>query len=227
MMTARIHKTAGTSAKTGSNSSELPSFLRKLLRWDWFTPILRSGEKKEMTLDLGIFGLYRIMSTNKRLIIVKRFPKNLIETEYENIEFAEYYTNVEWLIGFYAAGLVVLSVLFAINHALIMDKLFQSAPFLQPFLGSILIWKISIGAGLLFAGLLIAGLYYAGQFVISLFGRLRILLYEQPPVDIICEMSRGLQNFIQMIEERNPPRTQKTIIKNVYVPKKHRKNLTK
>lgn len=195
-------------------------FLRKLV-WgilpsNWYKPDFHEGERLESVHDIGILGLYRIITTNKRLIVVKQFPKNLIETEYTNIEFAEYYTNVSWLSGIYALGIAAISVLFFLNHATIMDKLFTSLPFLEPLLGGRFIWGLSHGAAFILAAMDIWSLFYAGRFGSSLFGSLRILLYGQPPIDIKTKMTKELQQVIQKVEARNPPRSQRTIIKNVY-----------
>ena len=193
-----------------------PGFIKRLLSWEGYHQHLRKQEKIEQTLDVGLFGLYRIIATNKRIIIVKRFPKNLIETEYENVEFAEYYTNVSWLIGMYSLGLIVLTVLFTINHQRIMDKLFFSVPFLEPLLGATFWWGLSYGAALIIAALGIGAIYYAGSFSTSLFGRLRILLFGQPPIDMVTKMSQEMQDFIQTVEQRNPTRSQAPVIKKVF-----------
>src|SRR3989344_4355669 len=92
----------------------------------WYNPVLMEGEAVETAFDLGFwtFDLYTIFATNKRLIIVKRFPKNLMEVDYSQIELMEYYTDVEWLKGLYALLGILFSFIFLASHDKVLNSVY-------------------------------------------------------------------------------------------------------
>lgn len=170
---------------------------------DWYSPALMPGENTETQFKLGYFlKLYHVFATNKRLIIVKRFPKNLMEMAYDDVELVEYYTNVEWLKSLYSAALFILAFAFLFGREAIMSQLFNSVPLLAPFIGRGNIFGMNYGALLIFAVLLCAAVYFAGLFVISMLGCLRILLKDQAPFDISTPFSTDIQDLIKAVEFR-------------------------
>ncbi len=154
--------------------------------------------------DLGVrfLRMYMVIATNRRLIIIKKFPKNLLEIDYANIELIEYYTNVDWRYSLYAGLLLIVTALFFFNRVAVIEQLSSlfspAAPILEaPLLswlnaGGFLVTLIGLGA---FA-------YFFGLFVVSLMGRLRILVYNQPPIDIVSDLTTDIQNVIKIFETK-------------------------
>jgi len=172
-------------------------------KMDWYSPALMPGENTETQFKLGYFiQLYHVFATNKRLIIVKRFPKNLMEMAYDDVELVEYYTNVEWLKSLYSAALFILAFAFLFGKDAIMSQLFNSVPLLAPFIGRGDIFGMNYGALLIFAVLLGSAIYFAGLFVISMLGCLRILLKDQAPFDISTPFSADIQDLIKVVESK-------------------------
>lgn len=166
---------------------------------------LLQGEQVEFAATLGFherFKLYHIVSTNLRLIIIKVFPKNLIELEYKDIEVVEYYTNVAWLQLIYASFLSFVSVLFFLNHDAIMDKMRLFFPPAEPLLYAGNFFGLTAGSFIVLAVLLVAAIYFAGWWVLSLFGRFRILIYQQAPMEIVTGLTPGVQQLIKLIEQK-------------------------
>ncbi len=170
----------------------------------WFKPTLMPGEKIESTFDLGFwrFDVYTIFATNLRLIVVKRFPKNLMEVNYDQIELMEYYTDVEWLKGLYAFFGFMLSIMFIFNRAAIMEGVYEIIGPLQKLFGAITLFGIPGGELLIFIGALCVSFFFLGLFVMSLFGKLRLILYEQAPFDIITELTPQIQQLIMMVDQK-------------------------
>jgi len=166
---------------------------------------LLQNEWVEFATTLGFherFKLYHIVSTNLRLIVIKVFPKNLIELEYKDVEVVEYYTNVAWLQLIYSAFLFFVSVLFFLNHDAIMDKMRLFFPPAEPLLYAGNFFGLTAGSFIVLAVLLVAGVYFFGWWVLSLFGRFRILIYQQAPLEIVTGLTPGVQQLIKLIEQK-------------------------
>ena len=166
---------------------------------------LLQGEKVEFATTLGFherFKLYHIVSTNLRLIIIKVFPKNLIELEYKDVEVVEYYTNVAWLQLIYSCFLYFVTVLFFMNHAAILDKFRLFFPPAEPLLYAGNFFGLTAGAFIVLGVLVVAGTYFFGWWVLSLFGRFRVLIYQQAPLEIVTELTGGVQQLIKIIEQK-------------------------
>ncbi|HLC66072.1 MAG TPA: hypothetical protein VJK52_00350 [Candidatus Nanoarchaeia archaeon] len=164
---------------------------------------LLPNEQVEFSATLGFherFKLYHVVLTNLRLLVIKTFPKNLIELEYKDLEIVEYYTNVAWLQLIYAAFLFFVAVLFFLNHSAILDKFRLFFPPAEPILYAGNFFGLTAGAFIVLAVLLIAGIYFCGWWVLSLFGRFRILIYHQAPLEIVTGLTPGVQDLIKRIE---------------------------
>ncbi len=167
-----------------------------------YTSYLLPNEKIELSANLGFIKyvqLYVILATNMRIIIIKKFPRNLIELEYKDTEVVEYYTNVEWLQLLYAGFLFILSWIFFVNRDAILKKMTLFLPPAEPIIYAGNFFGMTAGSFLVFAALIIAAIYFFGLFVISLFGRLRVLIYEQAPVEIVAAFTPELQQLIKLI----------------------------
>lgn len=191
-------------------------------RYDKYKDLLLEGEHIKEAYHIGflIFKLYIVLFTNKRLILIKKIPKNVIELDYKDIELVEFYTNIEWLKMFYALLLYVLLYQIFINIDILLEKIVEFIPPLEPLLYAGDFFGMNMGAFFPSAILFIAGTYFAGLFVLSAIGRLRILVYDQPPFDIatlydkkvtklIHTFSELSEEYREQREERHPSTQQK------------------
>ncbi|MBI1969241.1 hypothetical protein HYS48_00985 [Candidatus Woesearchaeota archaeon] len=168
-----------------------------------YSKYLLPNEKVELAAHLGPFQFflpYTILATNLRLLIIKSFPKNLIELEYKDVEVVEYYTNVSWLKLIYSVFLFVVAYLFLINRDAILEKFALFLPPAEPIIYAGNFFGLTAGSFLIVAIFLVAGLYFFGLFIRSLFGRFRILIYEQAPLEIMTSLSGELQALMRHIE---------------------------
>lgn len=151
---------------------------------------------------IGILNinLYKILLSDSRLIVIKRFPKNVVELKFKNIELAEYYTNVEWLRLFFGLGFVGLIILFLISSDFILQRFIDFLPPLEEVLLAGPVLGMRVGTIILLLVLLLGAFYYLGVFVNSLFGRLRIIIYEQAPLDILTPFNREVADIIRTVE---------------------------
>src|SRR3989344_2040426 len=100
-----------------------------------YNSYLLPNEKIELAANLGFIRqiqLYIVLATNMRLIIIKKFPKNLIELEYKDAEVVEYYTNVEWLKFLYAGFIFIIAWFFYVNRDAILRKMTAFLPPAEP-----------------------------------------------------------------------------------------------
>ena len=166
---------------------------------------LLQNEWAEFATTIGFherFKLYHIVSTNLRLIVIKVFPKNLIELEYKDVEVVENYTNVAWLQPIYSCFLYFVTVLFFMNHAAILDKFRLFFPPAEPLLYAGNFFGLTAGAFIVLGVLVVAGTYFFGWWVLSLLGRFRVLIYQQAPLEIVTELTGGVQQLIKIIEQK-------------------------
>ena len=59
---------------------------------------------------------------------------------------------------------------------------------------------MTAGSFLVVGILLVATFYFFGLFTISLFGKFRVLVFEQAPVEIVAAFTPELQQLIKLIE---------------------------
>lgn len=170
----------------------------------WFKPTLQPGEKIESTFDFGWWkiDLYTVFATNKRLIIVKRFPKNLLEITYNQIELMEYYTDVEWLKGVYSFFGFMIMFMYMFNRELIMKTVYSLAPFVERLFNAFSVMGLPAGEFLTFLALLSVSVFFCGFFVLSFFGKLKISLYDQAPFDITTELAPEIQELIMLVNQK-------------------------
>ncbi len=165
---------------------------------------LLQGEKIHGVYNLGLkeeSSIYVILTTNIRIIIIKKFPKNLIDIDYDDIEAVEYYTNVDWLYAVYAFFLFLIGFLFTLHNQILLDRVKLVAPPLEPII-STPIFGVNAGLFIVLAAIVCVGLYFAGLFIISLFGKFRVCIYDQPPIDIVTALTPKIHHLIKVIDAR-------------------------
>jgi len=181
-------------------------------KFNKYKDLLLDGECIKEAYEVGFlcFRLYVLLFTEKRLILIKKIPKNIIELHYKDIELVEFYTNIEWLKLFYAMMIYVLFYQLFININALLGMIIESVPALEPLLYAGDFFGMHIGSFLPLAALFIAGTYFAGLFVLSAIGRLRILIYDQPPFDIATlydeSVTRLIHTFAELSEKYSKER---------------------
>ena len=166
---------------------------------------LLPNEKVELAADLGSFitpNLYVVIATNLRMIVIKKFPKNVIELEYKDLEVVEHYTNVEWLMLIYSFFLGLLSWLFFLNRDAILQKVGIFMPPVEPLLYSGDFFRLNAGSFFALAVLFCAVVYFFGLFALSLFGQFRVLIFEQAPIQLTSALTPDLQQLMKLIESK-------------------------
>jgi len=172
-------------------------------KFDKYKNLLLDGETIKEAYDVGFlcFRLYVILFTGKRLILLKKIPRNVIELDYKDIELVEFYTNIEWLKMFYAILIYVLLYQIFININVLLEKVIEFVPPLEPLLYAGNFFGMNMGTFVPSAMLFVAGTYFAGLFVLSAIGRLRILIYDQPPFDIATIYDSTVTKLIHTFSE--------------------------
>lgn len=175
---------------------ESKEFVELFARYGKF---LTEGEEIKFKYEIG---LYHVVITTKRLILLRKFPKALIEFNLENIELVEYYTNVKTYKGLWAAGYLLGGVLFYLYQDVIWnrltllipiaDKFLQTKPFFGLNLLSVMILGYAVGMGI----------YDLSNFLLSFIGRVRVMPKGVGPTDIISSMTPQVEEFIQTMQER-------------------------
>ena len=92
---------------------------------------LTAGEEIKFKYTIGF---YIIVITTKRLILLRKFPKQLIEFNLETIEIVEYYTNVKTMKGLWAAGYILGGILFYFFQDIFWNRLSLLIPPAQSML---------------------------------------------------------------------------------------------
>jgi hypothetical protein len=182
-----------------------PAQGKGLFSFNWFQLSKLKGEHVQFQTEVGfgsMLNFYKVMLTNKRFIAIRAFPKNLFETDYRSIEFIEYYTNVEWLRALFSGIFVALAFLFVASRDAIMKELYNMIAPLKPLLSSGNVFGMDFGALIIFLLLVAVALYFGGIFGRSLFGRLRVLVEDQAPLDMIATFTPDIQKLIRTIEAR-------------------------
>jgi len=166
------------------------------------TQYLLEGEKINKIYDLGILtiDLYKIVLTDRRMIVIKKFPKNVIELNFKNIELVEYYTNVEWMKLIFSILFFILITVFIVSSNFVLQRLAAFLPPVEPILEAGPFLGMKVGMLLVLFLLGTGALYYFGFFINSLFGRLRIIIYEQAPLDIITPLTPDVTEILKNVE---------------------------
>ncbi len=167
---------------------------------------LLPGEKLERVFHLGVwkFRFNTVLATNRRILIIRKFPRNLTDIDYPSIEIVEYYTNVEWIHMLFSLLLWILAALFFVNRTIIIQSINDFFPPIAPVLTSGQFLGLNAGSFLL-VGVFVAGaIYHMGFWVISFFGKLRLIMFDQAPIDVMTSFSEDTQKLIKRLEQRKP-----------------------
>ena len=159
-----------------------------------------------------VVGHYNIVFTAGRLIILKKFPKNILEFNFKDIELVEYYTDIRWLHSLYFAGYFAGTIIFALFHSSLWTYVVDIIPIAKRFFDFNPFFGMNVLAFLIFLYLLYMALYDLYHFVTSFIGRLRIMPRSMGPTDIMCKLTPDVEKTIQKLEEAisNPAVDEKT-----------------
>ncbi|PIN79499.1 hypothetical protein COV16_03875 [Candidatus Woesearchaeota archaeon CG10_big_fil_rev_8_21_14_0_10_34_8] len=146
-------------------------------------------------------GMYHVVITTKRLILLRKFPKALIEFNLENIEIVEYYTNVRYYKGIWASAYFIGSVLFYLFQSVLWTRLTMLIPIADKFLQIHPVLNLNLISIIILAYTLSMGIYDLTTFILSFIGRVRVMPKQVGPTDIISSMTPQVEEFIQMMQE--------------------------
>jgi len=141
--------------------------------------------KNEKLKGLYQIGAYTVIVTDFRVLMKKDFPQNLYVFKYKDVEVAEYITSYKWV--------KILIAFFGIAFAIVFFNLSDST------------FMRLVGAeyvAMIFAfAFLTAGTISAVQYVMSMSGRMRILLrYFKKPIEINARYTQDITDFIKHVE---------------------------
>lgn len=160
---------------------------------------LTEGEEIKFKYDIG---LYHVVITTKRLILLRKFPKALIEFNLENIELVEYYTNVKTMKAIWAAGYLLGSLLFYLYNEVLWNRLELLLPITKKFLSIHPFFGLNLIAIIILGYSIIMGVIDLSNFLLSFIGRVRVMPKGVGPTDIISTMTPEVETFIQTMQEQ-------------------------
>jgi len=165
--------------------------------------------------DETITSVYNIASTkliltNERLIIVKRFPISQVKMDLKDVEYVEYFTDIKWRSLWISFGCIFGFMFIYMFHEALTLQIRNVLPFLTPALDKKILFRYNILSFLISMTLLGFFVFYGLRFMDSLFGRLRIMIKNQAPVDIVTVLARPVEDFIKEMET-----LEKNLVKNI------------
>lgn len=175
---------------------ESKEFVELFARYGHF---LTEGEEIKFKYEIG---LYHVVITTKRLILLRKFPKALVEFNLENIELVEYYTNVKTIKGLWGAGYLLGSVLFYLYNNILWERLIKLIPISDNFLSIHPFFGLNLIALIILGYCLTMGVLDLSNFLLSFIGRVRVMPKGVGPTDIISKMTPEVETFIQTMQER-------------------------
>lgn len=142
----------------------------------------------------------KIIVTNERVIVIKHFPQSQIKVNFTDIENIEYFTDISWKYLF-ISWFSLFAVLFIYSyHEVLSQQIIAVLPFLVVLINKSLIFGYNILTFFISLGLFVLFFYYGWKFVDTLFGRLRIYVKNQAPIDIVTKLNFNVEQFIKEIE---------------------------
>ncbi len=175
---------------------ESKEFVELFARYGKF---LTEGEEIKFKYDIG---LYHAVITTKRLVLLRKFPKALVEFNLENIELVEYYTNLKTTKAVWAAGYLIGSILFYLYNAVLWERLIKLIPISQNFLSVHPFFGLNLIALIILGYSVSMGIIDLAHFILSFVGRVRVMPKGIGPTDIISQMTPEVETFIQTMQER-------------------------
>ncbi len=180
----------------GQRFEDSREFVELFARYGKF---LVEGEEIKFKYDIG---LYHTVVTTKRLILLRKFPKTLIEFKLENIDLVEYYTNIKTYKGIWAAAYIIGSVLFYLLQDVLWNRLALIIPIAKKFLITTPFFNLNLIAIIILCYCVTMGIYDFSSFVLSFTGRVRVMPKGLGPTDIISRMTPQVEEFVQTMQER-------------------------
>lgn len=160
---------------------------------------LTAGEEIKFKYAIGF---YIVVVTTNRLILLRKFPKQLIEFNLENIEIVEYYTNVKTMKGLWALGYIIGGILFSFFQDIFWNRLGLLIPPAQSILQLDIFFGLNILAVIILGYVLVMGSIDLVTFLASFMGRVRVMPKGLGPTDIMTPMKPEVEEFIQTMQER-------------------------
>ncbi len=173
-----------------------PEFVELFAKYGKF---LTQGEEIKFKYNIGF---YIAVVTTKRLILLKKFPKALIEFNLETIELVEYYTNIKTYKALWAGAYLVGSWLFYFFNDILWQRLTMIIPIADKFFKIHPFFNMNIVALIILGYCLAMGFYDLSQFILSFIGRVRVMPKDIGPTDIIAQMTPEVEQFIQTMQEK-------------------------
>src|SRR3989338_10790314 len=175
---------------------ESKEFVELFARYGKF---LTEGEEIKFKYNIG---MYIAVISTKRLILLKKFPKALVEFNLENIDLVEYYTNVKTMKAAWATAYIIGSVLFYFFNDILWNRLTLLIPIADKFLNIHPFFNMNIIALIILGYCITMGIIDLTTFLLSFIGRVRVMPKGIGPTDIISKMTPEVEQFIQTIQER-------------------------
>ncbi|RLI93881.1 MAG: hypothetical protein DRO90_02950 [Candidatus Altiarchaeales archaeon] len=150
-------------------------------------------------------GAYVLITTNKRLLCIRKFPQSLTTISYEDISNVEYHTYIDWkklinsiiLLGVSSYGFIEFSLYSNITGR-ILFLLGDNIPEISEFTGQIS--PQTLTQGVIYVAFL-TGIIYLIRFIMSLRGKLRIFVLDSAPIRINTTLSEDVKRFLKDIED--------------------------
>lgn len=145
-------------------------------------------------------GLFTLVITNKRLLVLEKFPKNVTEYYFSDLELIEYHTTINWIRGGYALLYLLGFSFFWIFHVRIWQKVVALLPDSAAFFNIRPFLELDIGSLIILGYLLVYFFMDLSTFGLSFVGRLRILPKDLGPKELIAKYNADVEEFIDQIE---------------------------
>jgi hypothetical protein len=174
---------------------ESKEFVELFARYGKF---LTEGEEIKFKYDIG---LYHVVITTKRLILLRKWPKALIEFTLENIDIVEYYTDIKTYKGVWGVAYLIGGGFFYMFNDVLWQRLALILPITQTFLNTKFFFGMNTVALIIFLYCLSMGIYDLVTFLLSFIGRVRVMPKNLGPTDLISQMTPQVEEFIQTMQE--------------------------
>ena len=185
-----------------NDSNKDLSFIEKTAEIDKYAEFSKYLTDDESVAQSYTIGRYTVLLTNQRIIMIKKFPRNITKIEYEDIELVEYYTDVNWAKLVYSVVFGVLSLIFYLVGDFIFRKISVALPFIIPLIKTSIALDMSLLTLVLFAVFTILFFSNLYAFFDSFMGRLRVIPKKQGPKDIITKLTKDVQEIIAALETK-------------------------
>lgn len=147
-------------------------------------------------------GLFTLVITNKRLLVLEKYPRNITEYYFNDLELVEYRTTISWIRGGYSLLYMLGFGFFWIFHTKIWEKIVALVPASATFFNIRPILDFDIGTLIILAYLLVYFFIDITAFVLSFVGRLSILPKDLGPKELLTRYNASVEEFLSQIEPK-------------------------